>query len=97
MFIPAQVPLVTEALCATCLLLKMASADIGAEKKLDNLWNIVLDMDKQLFVSEKFLTVASEDGKYIGMDFSVSEQVGLHFLVYDLSISKNTSFKNLHY
>lgn len=54
----------TEALCATCLLLKMASADIGAEKKLDNLWNIVLDMDKQLFVSEKFLTVASEDGMY---------------------------------
>jgi hypothetical protein len=48
----------------------MASADIGAEKKLDNLWNIVLDMDKQLFVSEKFLTVASEDGTYSVMGLS---------------------------
>ena len=59
-----QVPLVTEALCAACLLLKMASADIGADKKLDNLWNVVLDMDKQLFVSDKFLTLASDDGMY---------------------------------
>lgn len=57
----------TEALCATCLLLKMASADIGADKKLDSLWNVVLDMDRQLFVSEKFLTVASDDGMYYGL------------------------------
>ncbi|KAJ4427091.1 hypothetical protein ANN_24706 [Periplaneta americana] len=61
---PAQIPLVTEALCAACLLLKMASADIGADKKLDTLWNVVLDMDKQLFVSEKFLTLASDDALY---------------------------------
>ena len=78
----------TEALCATCLLLKMASADIGAEKKLDNLWNIVLDMDKQLFVSEKFLTVASEDGTYSVMVLSLPEQVGPHLLMYDFSSSK---------
>jgi len=88
---------VTEALCGTCLLLKMASADIGAEKKLDNLWNIVLDMDKQLFVSEKFLTVASEDGTYSVLVLSLSEQVEPHLLMYDFSSSKkNTSFKNLH-
>lgn len=78
----------TEALCATCLLLKMASADIGAEKKLDNLWNIVLDMDKQLFVSEKFLTVATEDGTYSVMVLSLPEQVGPHLLMYDFSSSK---------
>jgi hypothetical protein len=63
-FVPEQVPLVTEALCAACLLLKMAAADIGAEKKLDNLWSVVLDMNKQLFVSEKFLTLASNEGMY---------------------------------
>ncbi|XP_021942062.1 eIF-2-alpha kinase activator GCN1, partial [Zootermopsis nevadensis] len=61
---PAQVPLVTEALYAACLLLKMAAADIGADKKLDNLWSVVLDMNKQLFVSEKFLTLASDEALY---------------------------------
>jgi hypothetical protein len=55
---------VTEALCAACLLLKMAAADIGADKELDNLWSVVLDMDKQLFVSEKFLTLASDEGSW---------------------------------
>jgi hypothetical protein len=70
-FLHQQVPLVTEALCAACLLLKMASADVGADKKLDSLWSVVLDMDKQLFVSEKFLTVASDDGMYNKMGFSL--------------------------
>lgn len=86
----------TEALCATCLLLKMASADIGAEKKLDNLWNIVLDMDKQLFVSEKFLTVASEDGTYSVMGLSLSEQVGTHLLMYDFSSSKKKHLSKIY-
>jgi hypothetical protein len=49
----------------------MASADIGTDKKLDSLWSVVLDMDKQLFVSEKFLTVASDDGMYNVMGFSL--------------------------
>jgi hypothetical protein len=40
----------------------MAAADIRADKELDNLWSVVLDMDKQLFVSEKFLTLASDEG-----------------------------------
>lgn len=62
----------TEALYAACLLLKMAAADIGADKKLDNLWSVVLDMNKQLFVSEKFLTLASDEGAYRLLD-----QVGL--------------------
>jgi hypothetical protein len=87
---------VTEALCATCLLLKMASADIGAEKKLDNLWNIVLDMDKQLFVSEKFLTVASEDGMYSVMGLSFSEQVGPHLLMYDFCSFKTTHLSKIY-
>ena len=28
-------------------------------------WNIVLDKNKQLFVNNKFLTSASENGKFI--------------------------------
>jgi hypothetical protein len=75
----------------------MASADIGAEKKLDNLWNIVLDMDKQLFVSEKFLTVASDEGTYNVMAFIVSGQVGHHFLMYDIGVSKKKTLRNLCY
>ncbi|XP_066998088.2 stalled ribosome sensor GCN1 [Anabrus simplex] len=61
---PTQVPIVTEALSAVCLLLKLASSDIGTDQQLSNLWNIILDVDKQLFVSEKFLTLASESALY---------------------------------
>nr|CAD7433309.1 unnamed protein product [Timema monikensis] len=59
-----QVPIVTEALSAACLLLKIVSSDVGADKNLGNFWTIVLDMDKQLFVSEKFLTLASDNALY---------------------------------
>ncbi|KAG8223949.1 hypothetical protein J437_LFUL003757 [Ladona fulva] len=56
-----QVSIVTEALAAACLLLKIATADVGVQSKIGSLLTIVLDMDKQLFVSEKFLSLASED------------------------------------
>nr|CAD7392316.1 unnamed protein product [Timema cristinae] len=59
-----QVPIVTEALSAACLLLKIVSSDVGADKNLGNFWTIILDMDKQLFVSEKFLTLASDNALY---------------------------------
>ncbi|KAK7871251.1 hypothetical protein R5R35_007540 [Gryllus longicercus] len=62
---PTQVPVVTEGLAAACLLLRLASADVGADHKLGNLWNIVLDMDKQLFVSDKFLTLASDNALFL--------------------------------
>lgn len=54
----AQIPLVSEAICSACLVLKT-----GDEKaaKLQNFWNIVFDMNKQLFVSEKFITSAPVD------------------------------------
>ncbi|XP_063238170.1 stalled ribosome sensor GCN1 isoform X2 [Bacillus rossius redtenbacheri] len=45
----------------------MASTDLCPEKSLNNLWNIILDMDKQLFISEKFLTLASDDALYLVM------------------------------
>lgn len=52
-----QIPLVSEAVCAVCLLLKTETD--GA--KLSNFWNIVTDMQKQVFVSEKFITSAPAD------------------------------------
>lgn len=62
---PAQIPLVMEGLFAAYLLLKIASFEGEKENNYQNLWNVVLDMDKQLFISEKFLSMASDDGKYI--------------------------------
>lgn len=59
---PTQVPSVTEGLCAACLLLKIASTQGDKENSLQSLWNILLDMDKQLFISEKFLSAATDDG-----------------------------------
>ncbi|XP_046688091.1 eIF-2-alpha kinase activator GCN1-like [Homalodisca vitripennis] len=58
---PTQVPVVTEGLSAVCLLLKLATVETG-DTKLSPLWSAVLDMDKQTFVSEKFLTQASDEG-----------------------------------
>lgn len=55
---PTQAPTVTEGLCAACLLLKLSTIqDTG----FGNMWSIVLDMEKQIFVSEKFLIVANEN------------------------------------
>lgn len=54
---------VTEGLCAVCVLLKVVSLSNDKENGFHNMWHIVLDMDKQVFVSEKFLSSASPDGK----------------------------------
>lgn len=51
-----------EGLSAACLLLKMATLD-SVDSKLAPLYNIILDMDKQVFISEKFLLQASCDGE----------------------------------
>ena len=36
---------------------------VVADSKLTSFWTTLLDAKKQLFVSEKFLAVASEDGE----------------------------------
>lgn len=61
---PTQVPIVTEGLSAACLLLKIYSNQNDKSNNLQNVLNVVFDMDKQVFVAEKFLMVASDDGKY---------------------------------
>lgn len=61
---PTQIPVVMEGLAAACLLLKIASSQVEKENSFNNLWSTVCDMDKQLFVSEKFISSASDNGKY---------------------------------
>nr|BAN20950.1 translational activator gcn1 [Riptortus pedestris] len=54
----SQVPVVTEGLSAACLLLKMSTYTV-VDSKLSFLYNIILDMEKQVFISERFLSQAS--------------------------------------
>ncbi|KAF5292015.1 hypothetical protein FQA39_LY14132 [Lamprigera yunnana] len=58
---PLQSLSVTEGLCAALLLLKIAEGESDKENKYSNLWTTLFDMDKQLFVSEKFITTATDD------------------------------------
>ncbi|CAG9865117.1 unnamed protein product [Phyllotreta striolata] len=59
---PAVAPSVTEGLCAALLLLKFASAQQDKDNQFQNVWNAVLDMDKQIFYSDKYLTAISDNG-----------------------------------
>ncbi|XP_054298427.1 stalled ribosome sensor GCN1 [Pongo pygmaeus] len=56
-----QVPTVTEGVAAALLLLKLSVADSQAEAKLSSFWQLIVDEKKQVFTSEKFLVMASED------------------------------------
>ncbi|CAH1802155.1 unnamed protein product [Owenia fusiformis] len=53
--------LVSEALSAACLLLKLSTVDIQAEAKLGPFWTVVLDMKNDLFMNDKFVQQASEE------------------------------------
>ncbi|KAK1328698.1 hypothetical protein QTO34_012273 [Cnephaeus nilssonii] len=56
-----QVPTVTEGVAAALLLSKLSVADSQAEAKLSGFWQLIVDEKKQIFTSEKFLLLASED------------------------------------
>uniref|UniRef100_A0A2I2Y8C3 Stalled ribosome sensor GCN1 n=1 Tax=Gorilla gorilla gorilla TaxID=9595 RepID=A0A2I2Y8C3_GORGO len=56
-----QVPTITEGVAAALLLLKLSVADSQAEVKLSSFWQLIVDEKKQVFTSEKFLVMASED------------------------------------
>ncbi|XP_069071140.1 stalled ribosome sensor GCN1 isoform X2 [Pleurodeles waltl] len=56
-----QVPIVTEGVAAAVLVCRMSVNDLQSESKLSNFWPLVLDEKKQIFTSEKFLSMASED------------------------------------
>ncbi|KAJ8966633.1 hypothetical protein NQ314_003400 [Rhamnusium bicolor] len=52
---------VTEGLCAALMLLKLDHAQQEKENNLQVMWNAVLDMDKQVFVSDKYLMTCTDD------------------------------------
>ena len=59
-----QVNSLIEGLSIACLLLKLSSQpELENRIKLGQFWNIILDMNRAIFVSEKLLTQGSEDGK----------------------------------
>ncbi|XP_030828154.1 eIF-2-alpha kinase activator GCN1-like isoform X1 [Strongylocentrotus purpuratus] len=58
---PNHAAMVTEALSAACLLVRLSTSDVQAENKVSFLWPVILDEKKQLLTSDKFLSVASED------------------------------------
>lgn len=57
-----QISLLSEAICAVCILLRTeTSTTADGANKLQSFWSVVLDMTKQVFVSEKFISSAPND------------------------------------
>lgn len=56
---PSQLPTVIEGLAASCLLIKVALMDDSYDSKLGSFWSVVLDMEHQIFLSDKFLSQCS--------------------------------------
>lgn len=54
---------VTEGLCAALVLLKLSVTTQDKDSSMQIMWNAALDMDKQIFVSEKYLSTCNEDSK----------------------------------
>lgn len=60
----SQAQSVTEGLCAVCVLLNVVSSHSNdKENGFHNMWHAILDMEKQVFVSERFLSNTTTDGK----------------------------------
>lgn len=59
---PTQPPIVTEGLSAACIILLILND--STQDSLQQFWNIVLDMNKQIFVNEKFLGAAHNTTPY---------------------------------
>lgn len=55
---------VTEGICAATFLLKLLSAEKEKESGFQVLWNALLDMNKQVFVSEIFLSSCEEESMF---------------------------------
>ncbi|XP_038618375.1 eIF-2-alpha kinase activator GCN1 [Tachyglossus aculeatus] len=56
-----QVSAVTEGVAAALLICRLSVVDVQAEAKLSGFWQLIVDEKKQIFTSEKFLLLASED------------------------------------
>ncbi|XP_073812308.1 lethal (3) 80Fj [Musca autumnalis] len=55
----SQIPLVSEAACVACILLKTEGAE--NHPSLQGFWNSVLDLNKSLFFTDRFLASSSPD------------------------------------
>uniref|UniRef100_A0A7G3AWK1 Putative translational activator gcn1 n=1 Tax=Lutzomyia longipalpis TaxID=7200 RepID=A0A7G3AWK1_LUTLO len=64
---PTQIPAVTEGLCASCIILLLESRlDEEQSAKLSTFWGIILDLNKQVFITEKFIaSVPAETLKHV--------------------------------
>ncbi|CAG5130064.1 unnamed protein product, partial [Candidula unifasciata] len=58
---PGQPQLLSEAVSASCLLVRVSLVDIHTESKLGPFWNLILDNKKQYLVNEKFLSSATDE------------------------------------
>lgn len=58
---PTVVPSVTEGICAAIFLLKVLNVEKEKESAFQVLWNVILDVNKQVFVSENFLSSCDEE------------------------------------
>ncbi|KAJ8939614.1 hypothetical protein NQ318_012337 [Aromia moschata] len=58
---PTIIVSVTEGLCAALMLLKLGPIYQDKDPNFQIMWNAILDMEKQVFVSEKYLATCSED------------------------------------
>jgi hypothetical protein len=67
-----------------------------SEAKLSNFWSIILDVDKQLFVNEKFLTATSDEGNNLFVmffNFYVWIQKNcIHYLISQDIVISNKAF-----
>lgn len=62
-----------------------------SESKLGSFWTTFLDIKKQLFVSDKFLNFASEEGKTFFL--VMSQQWKNPLLALDSALTKNDKLK----
>lgn len=60
---PTVPPSVTEGICAAIFLLKLLNVE-KEESSFQVLWNALLDMNKQVFVSENFLSSCEEESMF---------------------------------
>lgn len=58
---PTQVLSVTEGLNAVLLLIKLSEHGYDKENNFQNIWSVVFDMEKQIFVSDKFLISSTDE------------------------------------
>jgi hypothetical protein len=58
---PTQIPVVSEGVCAACIILLTNSRKDDSGGALSIFWTNLLDMNKQIFVADKFVSSAQSD------------------------------------